>query len=428
VDLSSLSQDEKERALEELAPHNAVAAFSLLTMALCDSAGSVDQDFALHRTLYPSLPNDPLFANHATKGLFTPEVLCSLTSVATQTAQAMGQDCLTGYFSSTEHCPCPQNLLVSDLFDNPDEECLTSRVHAEHLRSTARQYMEYVYPTQPDAPSDEYTSLEILDSDSSSLSFEYLHGRVSSIDSQPLPRSYFDASMRDGIYVIELFGGMCGGLQMLLDNGFTIRQYFYCDVSPAARQVAEHRLMSLHSQFPAQFPFEAWQNAFSLPQDVYLLDREALLQAGCDNGRQWFFIAGFECQDLSPAGRGRGLFGPRSQTFFPMLQVLGELQILQHEALLPMYFIENTAMNSVDSSTVAVRSAYDEICSRIGIPVSLDAARVNSYAHRLRYYWQNLSHPLHVQTILDTYDRDPSLALTDILDPGRFPQICTRVS
>jgi site-specific DNA-cytosine methylase len=177
--------------------------------------------------------------------------------------------------------------------------------------------------------------------------------------------------MRDGIYVIELFGGMCGGLQMLLDNGFTIRQYFYCDVSPAARQVAEHRLMSLHSQFPAQFPFEAWPHAFSLPQDVYLLDREALLQAGCDNGRQWFFIAGFECQDLSPAGRGRGLFGPRSQTFFPMLQVLGELQILQHEALLPMYFIENTDMNSVDSSTVAVRSAYDEICSLIGIPVSL---------------------------------------------------------
>jgi hypothetical protein len=269
-------------------------------MALCDSAGSVDQDFASYRTLYPSLPSDPLFANHATKGLFTPEVLCSLTSVANQTAQAMGQDCLTSCFGSSEQCSSrPRNLLVSDLFDNPDEECLTSVVHAEHLRSTARQYMEYVYPHKPVAPSTVYTSLETFDSDSSSLSFEYLHGRVSSIDSQPLPRSYFDASMRDGIHVIELFGGMCGGLQMLLDNGFTIREYFYCDVSPAARQVAEHRLMSLHSQYPAQFPYEAWQHAFSLPQDVYLLDRKALLQAGCDNGSSLLVLSARTCLPLA---------------------------------------------------------------------------------------------------------------------------------
>ena len=82
-------------------------------------------------------------------------------------------------------------------------------------------------------------------------------------------------------------------------------------------------------------------------------------------------------------------------------------------------------MRTQDGSTTAVQEAYDEICSRLGSPVLLDAARVNSYAHRLRNYWQNICAPDKVQVTLDTYDRDDSLQLSDILDPGRFPQQCT---
>ena len=56
-----------------------------------------------------------------------------------------------------------------------------------------------------------------------------------------------------------------------------------------------------------------------------------------------------------------------------MLQILGEMQAIQHSALWPMYFIENTYMRTQDGSTTAVQEAYDEICSRLGSPVLLDA-------------------------------------------------------
>ena len=83
-------------------------------------------------------------------------------------------------------------------------------------------------------------------------------------------------------------------------------------------------------------------------------------------------------------------------------------------------------MQSVTPVRPAVKDAYEEICSRIGPSVLLDAARTGSYAHRLRNYWTNLCNPAHLQLVLDTYERDPSLALTDILDHGRVPQICRK--
>ena len=124
-------------------------------MALCDSAGSVDQDFASYRSISSPAPGDPFSSHQFVQGLFTPEFLSNLSSVANRTAQAMGEDCLTSCFGSLD-------LHTPDLFDNPDKDCLTSTVYSEHLRSTARQYVDFVYPTEPPASATDYTFLEAL--------------------------------------------------------------------------------------------------------------------------------------------------------------------------------------------------------------------------------------------------------------------------
>ena len=63
--------------------------------------------------------------------------------------------------------------------------------------------------------------------------------------------------------------------------------------------------------------------------------------------------------------------------------------------------------------------------SSIGKEVTLDAARVGSFAHRLRSYWSNLCDANSLQMVLDTYERDPSLRLKQVLNDGHTPQRCT---
>ena len=84
-------------------------------------------------------------------------------------------------------------------------------------------------------------------------------------------------------------------------------------------------------------------------------------------------------------------------------------------------------MQCTTSIRPVVLSSFEEICDRLGPPVLLDAARVGSYTFRLRNYWTNLCNPAHLQLVLDSYERDPSLALSDILEQGRSPQVCSRL-
>ena len=105
----------------------------------------------------------------------------------------------------------------------------------------------------------------------------------------------------------------------------------------------------MHAQFGEAFPLSAWEELFSLPQDVTTLTTTDLLQAGACDKSQWLVIAGWECQDLSTAGKGLGLEGMHSRTFFDVLQLVGTLQQLQSHRL-PGYILENVAPQHNHSS------------------------------------------------------------------------------
>jgi hypothetical protein len=150
--------------------------------------------------------------------------------------------------------------------------------------------------------------------------------RTGSICTHVIGPSFFQNACSEGVVVLELFGGICTGLESVLRNGVRVLRYIYCDTDPIARRVAAHRLHQLSAQYPALFPLECFADAFiALPQDVWFIDTAALLRTGIQDGRQWLVVAGWECTDLSPAGKGAGVSGPHSSTFFALHRVLGAI-------------------------------------------------------------------------------------------------------
>ncbi|GAX86401.1 hypothetical protein CEUSTIGMA_g13811.t1 [Chlamydomonas eustigma] len=306
-----------------------------------------------------------------------------------------------------------------------DDDPLSTYVHFSVLRmqttlsAKAQSQVAQCAPLLSSVPSSTTTTLQFTEDDNGIT--------YSSINSSPLPSSNVHSAFHGGVTILELFGGIVSGLDCILRNGVHVHRYYYCDKSPSARRVAANRLHELSMRYLHQFPFEAWSTAFTaFPQDVYKITEQHLISAGCMNESQWLFIAGFECADLSSAGNRTGLQGHKSDTFYPMLNILGMLQSLQH-SLPPIYLIENTAVQHARSSSTAMHAAFEELCLRIGTPVVLDAARVNSYAHRLRNYWTNLAPSASLQITLDSYERDSTLFLSDVLDYGHTPQICRSV-
>jgi hypothetical protein len=55
---------------------------------------------------------------------------------------------------------------------------------------------------------------------------------------------------KEGITLLELFGGIGIGLEALLQSGMVVRRYFYVNIDPIARQVAASRMREFTTRFP----------------------------------------------------------------------------------------------------------------------------------------------------------------------------------
>ena len=88
-------------------------------------------------------------------------------------------------------------------------------------------------------------------------------------------------------------------------------------------------------------------------------------------------------------GSGAGLQGRRSNSFFPLFNILGILQDMRNP-LPPAYLLENTAMQ-VGKHKDILASDFQFFFPAIGCPILLDAAQLGAGAHRLRNYWTNLA-------------------------------------
>jgi len=77
---------------------------------------------------------------------------------------------------------------------------------------------------------------------------------------------------KEGITLLELFGGIGTGLEALLQAGMVVRRYFYVNIDPIARQMAASRMREFTTRFPQQFATTAWKASFTfLPSNIQLI-------------------------------------------------------------------------------------------------------------------------------------------------------------
>lgn len=234
-----------------------------------------------------------------------------------------------------------------------------------------------------------------------------------------LPALHAAQQCGEGIVVLDLFGGLGAGLEMALRNGFKVQHYIHIDIDPVARNVARSRAEQFLDRFPGQLDRESITHMHDmLAHDVNKITAADLARVSKGLGGQWLVVAGWPCQDLSRAGKQKGLDGERSALFYPMIELLTHLQHVQSERP-PAYLLENVAfLNDTDSS----KQAYEIICDFLGHPHVLDAAQFGSFAHRLRYFWTNMVSPIHLYAALRQVTRQQDLQVQHIMQPGRHCQ------
>ena len=174
------------------------------------------------------------------------------------------------------------------------------------------------------------------------------------------------------IKVLSLFDGISCARQALHDLGIPVSLYYASEVDKYALQISAQR----------------WPEIIQLG-DVHIINTPMLLVRNID-----LMIGGSPCQDLSIAGKRKGLDGERSGLFWEYVRVLKEVQ--------PKYFV----LENVASMNIASR---DIISKELGVePIMIDAALVSGQ-RRKRLFWTNIPGIRQPE--------DKGILLRDILQP-----------
>ncbi len=80
---------------------------------------------------------------------------------------------------------------------------------------------------------------------------------------------------KEGITLLELFGGIGTCFKALLQSGMVVRRYFYVNIDIIVRQVAALKMMELTIIFPQKFATTAWKASFTfLPFYLQLFQKK----------------------------------------------------------------------------------------------------------------------------------------------------------
>jgi site-specific DNA-cytosine methylase len=178
---------------------------------------------------------------------------------------------------------------------------------------------------------------------------------------------------KEGITLLELFGGIGTCLEALLQLGMAVQRYFYIDIDPIVRQVAASRMMELKAKFPQQFVTTAWKASFTfLPFDIQLIQKKHMELLGPVD----LIISGWGCQGFPTTRFGEGLSDTRFGLFMDMVQLITWAQSISSTL---GYVIENTP-SQLDQRE-KVQEHYALVRHYLGKPLLFDAAQCGSHAH-----------------------------------------------
>ena len=185
--------------------------------------------------------------------------------------------------------------------------------------------------------------------------------------------------------------------------------------------------MVLSGRYPNLLKASAWERAFTVPQAVYEYEYETVEKVMRRN-EQWLVVAGWECQDLSAAGSGKGLGGVKSRSYYKLVELVKWWQCAAKEYGNPAvgYLIENTAFQYNWKSVKVSTQDFAEVNLTLGQPVVIEAAQCGSRAHRLRNYWTNLVEHTKLAKTVELLERPGERLVQDIGKEGRVPAAVTR--
>ena len=154
------------------------------------------------------------------------------------------------------------------------------------------------------------------------------------------------------ITVLSLFDGISCGQVALERAGIPVEVYYASEIDKYAIQVTQKN----------------YPNTIQLG-DVTKIDFSKFI------GKIDLLIGGSPCQDLSIAGKRKGLSGERSGLFYKFVEAL--------EIIKPKYFL-------LENNVGMPRDAYEEISRLMGCyPIEINSALVSAQ-NRKRYYWTNI--------------------------------------
>ena len=181
--------------------------------------------------------------------------------------------------------------------------------------------------------------------------------------------------------VLSLFDGMSANQQALKELGITVTRYYASEICPYAMLITS-------KNFPDTIQLGNVQGVE--------IEHLALVPD--------LIVAGSPCQDLSFAGKGKGLAGERSGLFFEAIRIIKEAKAINPNVKV---LIENVKMKQEHMDTMS--DALSEALGERVTPQLLNS-RLVSAQNRQRLYWYNW------ETIEEPEDR--GLVLKDILEPN----------
>ncbi|CAI7768626.1 unnamed protein product [Closterium sp. NIES-54] len=215
------------------------------------------------------------------------------------------------------------------------------------------------------------------------------------------------------IHLVELFGGIGAGLSTVVRNGIAVRRWTYVEKEPVVRRMAEHHARNLQAEYPELLSERVIREAMGgTTHDVKEISEAEVASWGQVD----LLVVGWDCQGVSWAGKGKGEEDHRKRLMEELFRILEWLQERQGRVA---YLLENLDLEG--DSREPIRLVRDRIRGQLGEGVSCDAARMGSYAHRLRRYWQNVVPAVKLQAEVDGVRRVAERKVQDILALGRTP-------
>ena len=157
--------------------------------------------------------------------------------------------------------------------------------------------------------------------------------------------------------VVSLFNGMNTGRQGLEDEGFYVEKYYSSEIKPFAIKLTQYHF----------------------PDTIQVGDIRNWRNWDIDWSKVDILLSGSPCQDLSIAGKQKGINGKKSSLFFVFIDIYNFVKLQNPKVL---FFQENVAKGVDPTDIIAISK-----------PLNILPVRINSnlvvHQNRDRNYWCN---------------------------------------